>query len=275
LAKLGGSSYIGEALKLSGTITQGSFEESFTFLFKYLFLVEKGNGIIIIISLLLFLFIILKKYFSKEKYFKIQPLVLITTILIGLFIVYAGLGYFFNKVVFYGRLIHQYIPFICIITVFSINTIFKNYSRRILILSVFSIFLVVNFIFNFYEYKSYAYPRDMICKLRNLNLLDKVNYVCEYDNNLSLEPQHKIIFNDSLKVNKYLTLLNGSYMLNVRDLVGEYHKFENYKKHHLIFSKTHFLTFKGYQFEGCTIQERNNFDKIRFKLELYSKYNHY
>ena len=46
ISRLVGRSYILDAIGLSKTITQGSFEESFVFIFKYLFEVEGLTGII-------------------------------------------------------------------------------------------------------------------------------------------------------------------------------------------------------------------------------------
>ena len=55
IGRLAGRSYILDAKGLSKTITQGSFEESFVFILKYLFEVDGITGIILLIGLSIFL----------------------------------------------------------------------------------------------------------------------------------------------------------------------------------------------------------------------------
>ena len=149
IGRLVGRSYILDAIGLSKTITQGSFEESFVFILKYLFEVEGLTGIILLISL--FIFFIIMLYQIKNKRFKQYSLIsLLGIALLGMYLAYAFAGYFLHKVVFYGRLLHQYLPFICIFSIYAINELLIRITRKNqLILCVISIIFIVNFGFNF------------------------------------------------------------------------------------------------------------------------------
>ena len=120
IARRVGTSYILDAIGLSKTITQGSYEESFAYILKYFIEAEKLTGIILLISL--FIFYLMTFYQIKNKPVKeYSPIMLLGIAIIGNYLAYASVGYFLHKVVFYGRLLHQYVPFICIFSVYIIN----------------------------------------------------------------------------------------------------------------------------------------------------------
>ena len=165
MSRFAGRSYILDALVLSRTINQGSFDESFVYIFKYLFEVERLTGIIILVSLLIYCFIIV--YQIKNKPFIHHSLIILLGIaLIGLYLTYAIAGYFFHEVVFYGRLLHQYFPFICILSIFAIKELLTKITRKPeLILFLISIIFILNFGFNLINYNSLFYPRDICWQL--------------------------------------------------------------------------------------------------------------
>ncbi|MBK9727430.1 MAG: hypothetical protein IPO86_04840 [Saprospiraceae bacterium] len=274
-ARLGSQSYLQEALNLSKTITQGSFDESFSFLQKYLIEVEGPGGIILLIGLCLYFILILKKIISgidnSKKYteFIFIPLIL-------LFLIYAYFGFYQNKVLFYGRLIHQYIPFVCILSVYSINEIigkFKSIQKFVwLLLS--SVF-ILNFAVCFKNYASISYPRDIYWSLYNSQIVTALETVCEYENAWSKIPASKEIrmkSNDlqSKHETQNILAINLCYFYPVNDPI-KYHPFIVDKNYNLINSWPHFLNFKAYQFEGFNKLERQNLDSFNFQMKIYAK----
>jgi hypothetical protein len=119
MARFVGRSYILDAIGLSKTIKQGSFEESFVYILKYFFEVERLTGIILFVSLLIFYFIMV--YQIKNKKFKQHSFIMLLSIALRIVFNLCKRWIFFQMVVFYGRLLHQYFPFICILSIFAIN----------------------------------------------------------------------------------------------------------------------------------------------------------
>ena len=263
-----------DAIGLSKTITQGSYEESFVYILKYLFEVEGLTGIILLISLPIFCFIMV--YQIKNKPFKQYSLIMLLSIaLIGMYLTYASAGYFFHKVVFYGRLLHQYFPFICIFSIYSINELLIKITRKNeLILIIISIIFIVNFGFNFINYNSFSYPRDICWQLVKANKLNYVGNCFEYDDRWPVMPKGKeLIYYDirGKRINsiQYIILdgnsFNGPIYL-VNDLT-KYHIFNPNDNYHLLESKPSFMNFKAYQYDsGANMIDRHYMDKNVYKL---------
>ncbi len=286
-SRLGGRSLISDALTLSNTIDNGSFEESFSFIIKYLFSVEHINGIIIIIGLALFCFILLynirfyinnnkfsDKPIPQNKFIRINSdLLLLGSLIIVIFLAFASSGYFFHKMVFYGRLVHQYILFLIIFAVFSINYLLdKITKKKNLILFLISILFIIQFSVNFSTYKSLGYPRDIVWDLSKKYDLKKIKSVFEFDDQYS---QVEAVMYHSRYFERKNLLPNNIIILNCFEYncpydFSEYHPYTPEKNYHLIAVKPHFLTFKAYQFEGYGIMERKNLEKINLQIKIYS-----
>lgn len=264
LARIVGCSYLMEAMRISSTITQGSFDESFSFIFKYLFEVETLTGLIIIAGLILFVTCIYRIIYKK----KIQDYSLVLLLggsTIFIYLAYACAGYFFHKMIFYGRLLHQYLPVICIFAVFSINYYLKDVKRNQRVYFIISIFLIINFCANFYIYKSFAYPRDVYWKYCKSEEIKNIDVVCESDYGWPVIPVNEDTLHDPEMI-----IVNGCHMYPYNDIT----KTNIYKPkagYQLLESRPHFLNFKAYQYEGFDIVDRDNFDKTNFQIKVYSK----
>lgn len=275
LSLIGGKSYIKSSLDLSTGITQGTFSESFSFLLKYLITVEKYNGLIIIIGFFLFLYFQFRK--SKFVDLKSNNLVFIigNTLLI-LFLAYASLGFFFHKNVFYGRLLHQYMPFLCILCLIPIMEIFYNLKFKTLTQFGLLLCLTGNYVVNFIGYNAISYPRELAWKYRNEYGESAINYVCDYENVWSkviLEKQiNKPGYNVGGKKNnpgKKILIVNACFFYPFDDL-SKYKPFISKNGFRLVESGLHFINFKAYQFEGYNKDERSNIDDLRLHIKVYS-----
>lgn len=278
MSRLGGVSYISDALHASSIVNQGSPEESYTFIIKYLFEVESLTGIILIICIPLFCLIILNQI--RNKTFQQNLLMMLLGIgVFGLYLAYASVGYFFNTLYLMGRSLHQYTPFICLFSLFSINILLNKINKKKeFVLFLLSLVFVLNFGINFIHYISFSYPRDIYWKLNETTNLSDIKNICEYDNGWSVSPDQTEIINYSNFPAKAKTQFNTFVVTNccffypVNDLTL-YHKFIPDDSYNLIETKTHWLNFKAYQYEGFNIIERQNIDKINFQIKIFSKSN--
>ena len=278
MARLGGVSYISDALHASSIVTQGSPEESFTFLIKYLFEVEGITGIILIISLPIFCFLMV--YLIKNRTFKQNSLILLLGIvLIGLYLVYASVGYFFHNFYLMGRSLHQYFPFFCIFSLFAINKLLIKITRKNELTLVFiSLVFILNFGINFIHYCSISYPRDVYWKLSKTYRWEDIENVLEYSKSWSVRPE----YTDRMHYENFpiqrkepfpaVLVTNCCYAYPLAD-IALYHKFIPNDNYRLLETKPHWLNFKAYQYEGWSNFERNTIDKINLQVKIFEKHN--
>ncbi len=264
ISRIGGHSYIREAIQFSSTITQGDFEQSFSFIIKYLFEVEGVTGIIMLLGLALFCFIIIYQTLNKTHK-QDSLLVVIGIAVIGVFLVYACVGYFMHKMIFYGRLLHMYFPFFCIFTLFSLDHFTKTIKKRQLVFFFITIVFVTNFGVNFIHYKSFAYPRDIFWKYSKANKLQSIDNICESDYGWSVIPT-----NEEKIHSPKIIIVNGCYVYPFTDISG-FRLFIPPDGYYLLESKSHFINFKAYQYEGFSIIERRNIDKLSLQIKIFSK----
>jgi hypothetical protein len=262
-SRLGNTSYIHNALTLSGTVIQGDFYDTPTFIFRYLIEVEGIIGIILILSMLIFTLKIAKLFKSKSSTDKLLIIVLFSFFITYVF--YVSMGYFAHKATMYGRILHQFFPIIWLMFLFVIKDFRKNFKQYFMALSalIFSVF----FIFQMQDYLSIAYPRDVYwAYLRNYprtQIIEKT----EYDNSWSNLPE-RIFLSPSTVQKDSIIAVNTFYFYPLNDK-EKYHKYQAPKNKKIRFDKPHFLNYKSYQFEGYGIEERKNIRNYQFRIRLY------
>lgn len=154
LSRIAGVSYLKFAYSLSGSINQGSFFESYSFLFEYLFKVEKLWRIVAVSGFGLGLW-----YVFNLKHHKKSSLIAVSLWLLLMLLAYTSYCFFLNGVVRYGRLWHQYLPIFTILSVLGLSNMFKN--KKISIILLFSA-LGINYVFSHYQFNLIGFPRDFI-----------------------------------------------------------------------------------------------------------------
>jgi len=267
-----GQSFIMFSKALSTSITQGSFEECFSFLFKYLYEVEGFTGVFLIFGLLVFTLVILYAIVKKKKK-SLSKIALLFLVLFALFVTYSALGYYFEKVVWYARLLKQFIPFIIVFSVFSLQKTINFLNLKTVhqnsIVLITSVLMGINFYFTLKEYQSIYYPKDVAWDFYNAYHFQDAEEVFEYEKSRSAIPdfdRKKIKINTSLQ--QKLIFVNLCDMYPMDDL-SLYSYYQPPKNDELVFSKKSFLNYKGYQFEGCKIAERANYDKLCIKIKVF------
>ncbi len=271
-AQLGGTSFIKNSLLLSGTIVQGSFEECFSFLFKYLVEAEGVNGIFMVLGIcgFIILSVINLRRIKKTGF---PDIYLVFLILFLLFMVYSAAGYFGHKVVWYARLLKQFIPFIVIISIFSLDKFMPSERIKTSMLYGLGIVLCLTYLTRLLEYKNLDYPKDIAWEYYNKYRFKDAESVFEYAKSASFMPNFSIVKKKFPKDgSSRLVFVNISGFYPFTDL-NDYKRYDNPDNGVLLLKKPSCLHFKAYQFEGYGIQARKNLDAANLQIKVYRKRN--
>ncbi len=264
ISRIGNTSYIKSSIMLSKTISQGSFEEGFSFLFKYLYYVESVNGIIIIIGIILFISIMLYGLFKSKEIQSIQRLFIVITIL---FLLYAGSGYFFHKMIWYGRLLHQFYFILTLAAAYSFGYLLQRPKYKHIIVSGISAIAIVTLFFNIIDYKSYAYPKDILWKVANTQSYNNLTEICEHDDSWSIMDYINLKHKPTPKADNII-LVNGCYF-HPFESAESYNTYTPHDNEKLIIAEPYFINYKAYQYEGYSIAARKNIDSLQLKIKVY------
>ncbi len=274
LSLIDGQSFHKDMVRISGIITQGSFDESYTYILKYYLQVEGVSGIICLTGLTVFVIksvlnLVIKR---DNNYYPIFSIGLITFFL---FLIHASSGYFFHKIVFYGRLLHQFTPFICIFAALGIFTISQTFKKGSLLYIPIGTLMLYSFTISFIEYLNVAYPRDVAWLLSKKYNIYKINSLKEYQyapNEIPSIKEFRMPYppNQPDSISTNVILVNCTFLFPVEDY-SKYVKLTIPQEYQLFYNKLHFLMLKAYQFEGSTIQERKNLEKMQMYVRVYKK----
>jgi hypothetical protein len=268
ISRVGGKSYLTSAITISSTITQGSFDEAFSFLFKYLFEVEGITGVLII-GLLAFFYCQSIAAFTFKKVSTENLSMILSVSATTLFLLYASAGYFLHKWVFYGRLLHQFFPFICIICLMPLRKLDISGLTGKLVYSLLPVILAISFTINFINMKSFYFPRDVAWKYVNMG--KKITNYCEFEVFWSQIYIREAVRVTDNKNDDYQSALmtNGCSYYPIASL--DYFKpFIPKPNYQLLESHPYWSMFKGYQYEGYSMPERKMVDSMNFKISVYA-----
>lgn len=247
-AQLSGGSYILSSLTLSDTVLFGSFSESLVFLPKYFFHVEGLIGIFLIVLFLLFLI-------NRNSFRHINNTVI--WIALACYITHGLSGIIVHKFVFYGRIIHMYVPFVVWGAFIAISS-FKNNKIRCFFLTLSIIFSLISFNKFYNQFSALMYPKDLKRELLK-HYRDK--HILFIDENQKPNQNLNINYYDIVAVN----------IDNFISISKEYYAetFSNTMK--LSAAWPHPITFSAYTYEGLTIEERNLVQTRNYKMKIYFK----
>jgi len=267
-SRLGNTSYMHNALTLSGTVIQGDFFDTPTFLFRYLFEVEMLIGAVIILSLILFIFKIPKIVRSKKPSDNI--LIIIVASYFIFYALYVSLGYFAHQFTMYGRILHQFFPVIWLIILYVFSEMRFEIQQKFM--PIIAIGATILFVFQMQNYLQIAYPRDVYWTYLRQYKRENITELTEFEDSWSNLPERIFLPLENYS-NERITTINTYYFYPVED-VSKYHPYQIKKDDKLIFDKPHFLNYKPYQFEGYNLKERKNIRKFRFRIKIIKKEYH-
>ncbi len=274
LARLGKTSYLFYLGHHAERIIQGSFEEGFSFLPKYLLQVEKGIGGLLLGGSILYLFKefrgLLKKEITQDSTVPYQPQLRI--------LFFTGAACFFfhatlsisEKMVFYGRLLHMYFPFLVWGTIAFVVDLRSKPLRRFLMYGIVPILSFVSF-FDFSKvYAQIAYPLDVLYQLGiNTEHLPSTNIISEskpYMHFLSPPPRNFKTGEPYSRNSSYLLINFFSFLPSEKD---GYKLFLSPANARLIYQRPHFQNLPAYMFEAYSIQERKWIQERNYQVSVY------
>lgn len=158
LARLGGLSYFTSGSKLSATVTQGDFSAGYSFAATYLINVESVLGCLLLFLLfwsLGSLLLPIRRPATETAEYR-QRRILLTLVLMLSWFCYASLVYVGHKLVFYGRILHLFMPMLVLVCIYGVAQVKYRGARYFLIVVSAASFLVF-----FGNYAKVAYAKDV------------------------------------------------------------------------------------------------------------------
>lgn len=269
LAGMCGKSYFFDAKQLSQTIIEGSFEEGFSFLFKYLWQVEQGVGLLYMLGLMVVFYSIFRKFINNKT--TLNPTEWLFVAIATGFIFYASLVFFLHKMVFYGRIIHQFIPFMALFAIYGLFQVIKREKMRNQLMVALPVFILILSIPAYSQYSRMEYPRDFF-NLNNRNNALKariIEYGCQWLKSLPRTEK----FNDSQNIRfEKIILVNWCHPAGDSVQKGkQWNHFIPGPRQKLLAKAPHYMSFIGYQFEGANIRQRKELAENLPMLEIYTE----
>ena len=232
------TSYIMSLINHSSTISMGDFNEGLTFPLIYIYNTE---GLVGIILLLLTIAYGISKIIDTNIKLNFLDQLIVTSLLA--FVLYSLQCYFLEKLVWYGRIVHFFIP---IMILASFNFMFSlNDKRKKILLTATIICSIFSLGLSSKNYFALEYPREIIEK-ENINPLLKKSFMFSIDGVLPNYPY----FNRAESVVKN-SINCGFLWPNENTKIKEYSS--NNKANS---SYIHYLNFKPYQMECFNQQQR-------------------
>ena len=270
-------SYIEDCIMLSQSVTQGDFEEGFSFLFKYLFKAEQTLGYLLTglgaVAVPVLLFRLLKGRLSAARITALLSDNILVISMTLAFLHYAYSVYYLEKLVFYGRILHLYIPFF-ILLIFKV--LYPVHSTRnwqfvpvalvaLVALYSFSVFAVqyhrIVYPITFLNQHNHDYPTAKITAKEQTGTANTGDYYRVLDGMLR-QPE--------AAGQPQVMLVNMGFLYPIRD-EGWCNEVPVPATYQLTYSGPHFITMPAYYFEGWRIAERDVIDRCQYQCRVYEQ----
>ncbi len=265
ITRLGGYSYFNSLKTLSGTITQGSFEEGLTYPVTYLLEVEQLTGFLLLISPV--------AYFIFRNRGEMLSYSYLVGILGLIFLMgYALQCFFFQKMVFYGRILHMFMPIFVLSLCYFLLFLYNRVSNRIFYTLIFllNIYTITDFLVKNNSLMEVAYPRDVLLSYGIEKWVD-VYFDKGYKRDkvflFEIEQEFYLPAMDTIN-SRGFTFINFA---NFYPITGS-HRSITLNDKRLIFNVRHFQTIKPYSYEGGTKFERDFLNQIQLNLKIYKNH---
>lgn len=261
-----GQSYLSFIASYSTTVYMASFDEGFTYLFIYFWQVEKWWGMLLVI---IAFFGIARTVFDRKAIPNVKALL---SIAIVAYITYGAYVYFGHKMVFHGRILHIYFPFVII----GVLVMLQQLKRGLASISIPLLFIgaLVNYYFIIQDFNQIGYPRNFIYQNQLFSQQGKVELEC-YEEMAS--PVHYCdraawridsIGSTNLDSGKYI-LSNICFNIHYPDSeIIEYPAYRLQSGDTCIKDQLHFQSHPAYVFEYCDRGGRALYIKKQLKLKI-------
>ncbi|GAA3987817.1 hypothetical protein GCM10022407_35530 [Hymenobacter antarcticus] len=120
VSRLADTSYLASSRYISTTVTQGSFDEGLSFIGSYYWQVEGGLGLGLLLLFGIGLLVSLRAIGQRQGRYTTLPLAALLSIAFLAWLGYAG-AVLAHKLVFYGRILHFFGPFVVLGALVALN----------------------------------------------------------------------------------------------------------------------------------------------------------
>ncbi|WP_139920707.1 hypothetical protein [Hymenobacter sp. DG01] len=261
LTRFGHISYLRTLQHLPATVIQGDFSEGFSFLPRYLWQVEGLTGALLLLAALPGLWALLTCHSTPVAR-------VVAVVPVAAWLGHACLGYFAHTLVFYGRIIHFFLPFLVLYAGAALPLLRRHRLQQLAAsaLVVTALGGLARFV---PAYFALAYPRDVLAtysgvapgRLRYLNE-GGLNATLDYDVP-PVGPLAPPARPDSL------VLVNCTFLYPL--LSPGCQPVQLPAAYRRVFDAPHFLTLPAYGFEGFSPSMREQLGQCRFRCRVYEK----
>lgn len=266
LVRMEGRSYINFLRGYANTVgTEGSYEEGLTYVFLYFKLVEKWWGLLLLLLSVPGMYMI----FSKSRSAKTKRVMLLGIIA---YLAFGGTVFFLHKLVFEGRVLHIYYPFIIIGVLGLIQQQKLLPVNRILLPVVF--FACLNYCFVIRDFNRIGYPRNAIYKYHLFEEKGKTSFTYYDEISPSINyGDRKGFFIDSvgnhILPSGHYVLKNIAFLVTAPDsLLKSYKPRPMAKTDSVVFEELDYESHPAYTMEYCTRTGRQFYLDHQLKIQV-------
>ena len=276
LVSVGGRSYYEDCLKLSVTIQQGDFEEGFSFLFNYLFEAEQSLGYLLTgLGVLAGPVVLFRLFRGGLTGPQIGALLRHNALFISMvlaYLAYAVNVYYLEKMVFYGRILHFYLPVLVLLLAKALCPP-PGLRWQVVPLGVVAGIACYSFAVFARQYHSIVYP---------VAFLNQHAPEFEGANVTSQDQNRTADISDYYRVRGPLTdkpaqpgrpnvvLVNLAFMYPIQD-AGWCNEIKLPASYKLLYTGPHFLNLPAYPFEGFRASERAIIKRCHYQCQVYEQ----
>jgi hypothetical protein len=258
-----GQSYIKFVLWYTDTINQGSFSEGLNYVFLYFSIVEKWWGITLLLLFFIGLFLISRS--SEDRLAKSLLFLGVTA-----YLAYGSYVVFYQKMVFFGRVLHIYYPFVVLGVLCCIK--YQKLVSVNRLIPCMAFFALLNYGFVINDLNKISYPRSVIYQQNLFEVKEKVSF--SYHEELFPGLNYKdrkqwfidSIGRSALPQGKYKLVNFCFFKHHPDDFIATYHEYNINETDSIIYEKIHFQSHPVYTFEYCDREGRNFYLDKKIKV---------
>ena len=261
----GSGSYLNFLSQYSKTVNMASFDEGLNYIFKYFYQVEKLWGVLV----LLLFFVGTYLAFIRSESARVKQVLFLG---ITAYLSYGIYVYISHKMVFHGRVLHIFYPFV-VVGVLSFLQQQRLFSINHVIVGLI-ILSIINYGFVIKDFNRIGYPRNSIYKYHLFEKHNKVNFTY-YEEMAS--PVHYSSRSEWCIDSLCHVLLPVGYY-KACNLCFNFHFPDSAIKSlsllhiastdSIVFEQLHFQSHPAYVFEYCTRFGRNYFIEKQLKIRI-------
>jgi len=269
LSRFYGQSYFAFVTQYSGTVNMASADEGFSYIFYYFYHVEKAWGMV-----LLGLF----AAGSGLVFGRADSLHLKQILLLGIvaYLSYGAVAFFTHKLVFHGRLLHPYYPFIIIGVLGWVR--YQRLVRPAYLGMGLAALALANYALVVQDFNRIGYPRQAIYAygLYSGDARERMYDYVEELPSVSYSDRAMLIIDSmgksSLPEGNY-TLVNVGFLAHYPDSVlAAYQPYVAQQQDTMLVSLPHFQSHPAYAMEYCTCYGREFFWAKQFRIQVIKKH---